>query len=71
MRRKMKVDEHERRQEKYKYKSEIDISKELLWRQIKVMIPFLLEVIGVYMVKIDKDIVSQRDHHPFIITFTY
>lgn len=56
---------------KYKYKNEIDISKEFLWKQIKVMIPFLLEVIGVHVVKIDKDIASQNDHHPFIITFTH
>lgn len=35
------------------------------------MIPFLLQLIGVYVVKIHKDIIPQNDHHAFIITFTY
>lgn len=66
----MKVTEYKRQLGKYKI-YEIDISKQLLWKQINIMIPFLLELTGVYVIKIDKHITPQNDHHTFIITFTY
>lgn len=51
----------------------VDISKQLLWKQINIfMTLFLLEITDVYVVKQLKDITSQNAHHnPFYISVTH
>lgn len=50
----------------------VDISKQLLWKQMNIfMTLFLLEITEVYVVKQLKDITSQNAYHPFITPFTY